>query len=250
LDVPVTDSSSGPRPFGAPAKHSGPIYANPGSKIYPVIVAVFCCLLLLSNVAASKGIQFGWIITDGGFVLFPLTYVIGDVMAEVYGLKAARNAILLGFTMALLASATFYLVSISPPIPGTEDRSDQFSQILGPIWQILLASVCGYLIGQFLNAYVVVKIKAVTKEKHLWARLIGSTVVGEFADTLIFCSIAASVIGLSTFGQFINYVVVGYVYKCLLEVVLMPITYPVIRWVKKREPTYRPALAIDAAVTS
>lgn len=224
-----------------PARQPGPVYANPGSKIYPVVVSVFCCLLLLSNIAATKGIKFGWIITDGGFILFPLTYVIGDVLAEVYGLKAARRAISLGFAMALLASATFYLVAKSPPLPGSEAAAANFSSVLGPVPRIFLASVCGYLVGQFLNAYVVVKIKAITKEKHLWARLIGSTLVGEFADTLIFCSIAASVIGISTAGQFVNYVVVGYVYKCLLEVVLLPITYPVIRWVKQREPSYRAA---------
>ncbi len=141
------------------------------------------------------------------------------------------------------------MVKVSPP---TTDYRDQaaFAAVLGTVPRILLASVSGYLIGQFLNAYVVVKIKAITKEKHLWARLIGSTLVGEFADTLIFCSIAAGAIGITTTPDFVNYVVVGYVYKCLLEVVLMPITYPVIRWVKKREPSYRPALEVGTAVTA
>ena len=162
----------------------------------------------MSNIAATKGIKFGVIVTDGGFILFPLTYVLGDVMAEVYGLKAARNAILVGFAMALLASVTFYLVQISPP---TTDYTNQaaFEAVLGTVPRILLASVSGYLIGQFLNAYVVVRIKAVTKEKHMWARLIGSTLVGEFADTLIFCSIAAGAIGITTTPDFVNYVVVG-----------------------------------------
>jgi uncharacterized integral membrane protein (TIGR00697 family) len=246
LDERVTTSTPGPRPFGSAAQPTGPAYAQPGSKIFPVIVAVFCCILLISNIAATKGIKFGWIITDGGFVLFPLTYIIGDVMAEVYGLKAARRAILVGFAMALLASGTFYLVQISPPTTDYENQA-AFEAVLGTVPRILLASVSGYLVGQFLNAYVVVRIKAVTKEKHLWARLIGSTLVGEFADTLIFCSIAAGAIGITATKDFINYVVVGYVYKCLLEVVLMPITYPVIRWVKKHEPTYRPALSYAAA---
>ncbi len=245
----MRESTPGPRPFGAPQQQIGPVYAQPGSRIYPVIVAVFCCLLLISNIAATKGIKFGAIITDGGAFLFPLTYVIGDVMAEVYGLKAARQAILVGFAMALLASATFYFVEISPP---TTDYTNQaaFTAVLGTVPRILLASVSGYLIGQFLNAYVVVKIKAITKEKHLWARLVGSTVVGEFADTLIFCSIAAPAIGITTTPDFINYVVVGYVYKCLLEIVLMPITYPVIKWVKKREPTYRPAIAAGEVLSA
>lgn len=249
----MTASTPGPRPFGTAARQPSPLaspnFAHPGSRIYPVIVAVFCSLLLLSNIEATKGIKFGWIITDGGFILFPLTYIIGDVLAEVYGLKAARRAILVGFVMALLASITFYLVAKFPPLEGSEDFSKEFGNVLGPVPRILLASVCGYLVGQSLNAYVVVKIKAYTKEKYLWARLIGSTLVGEFADTLIFCSIAAAVIGITTAGQFINYVVVGYVYKCLLEVVLLPITYPVIRWVKRREPSYLSGLTIEKVLT-
>ena len=101
---------------------------------------------------------------------------------------------------------------------------------------IVLASVCGFLVGQLLNAYVLVRIKERTKEKALWLRLIGSTAVGEFADTLVFCTIAFY--GVITGAEFWNYVLVGYLYKTLLEVVLLPVTYPVIGWVKRREPTY------------
>ncbi len=217
----------------------GPAYATPGSAIYPVIVTVFSCLLVISNIAATKGIKFGPILTDGGAFLFPLTYVIGDVLSEVYGLKAARRAIVVGFAMSLLAAVTFYFVQISPGAPGYENQA-AFETIVGPVWQILLASVSGYLIGQFLNAYVLVKVKQYTRERFLWVRLIGSTLVGEFADTLVFCSIAASAIGIITTSDFVNYVIVGYVYKCLLEVVLLPVTYPVIRWVKRHEPSYGP----------
>jgi uncharacterized integral membrane protein (TIGR00697 family) len=100
----------------------------------------------------------------------------------------------------------------------------------------VLASICGYLVGQLLNAYVLVKIKERTQEKALWLRLIGSTVIGELADTVVFCTIAFY--GVITGGEFLNYVIVGYIYKTLLEVVLLPITYRVIAAVKKREPTY------------
>ena len=100
----------------------------------------------------------------------------------------------------------------------------------------MLASICGFLVGQLLNAYVLVRIKERTKEKYLWARLVGSTIVGEFADTLVFCTIAFY--GVITGAEFVNYVMFGYVYKTLLEIVLLPITYPVIRAIKRREPTY------------
>ena len=95
--------------------------------------------------------------------------------------------------------------------------------------------------GQLLNAYVLVKIKERTKEKYLWVRLLGSTVVGEFADTIVFCTIAFY--GVITGAEFVNYVVVGYIYKTLLEVVLLPVTYPTIRAIKRREPSYQLATA-------
>ena len=107
---------------------------------------------------------------------------------------------------------------------------------MGFVPRIVLASICGYLVGQLLNAYVLVKIKERTQEKALWLRLIGSTVIGELADTVVFCTIAFY--GIITGGEFINYVIVGYIYKTLLEVALLPITYRVIAAVKKREPTY------------
>lgn len=212
-------------------------FAATGSRFYPTIAALFVALLLVSNIAATKGIAFGPIITDGGAFLFPLTYVLGDVLAEVYGLKAANRVIVTGFVMTLIAAATFQLVMISPGAPGYESQA-AFEAVLGVVPRILVASVAGYLAGQLLNAFVLVRIKRRFGERHLWVRLIGSTVVGEFADTLIFCSIAAGAIGIVTGGDFVSYVVVGYLYKTLLEVILLPITYPVIRAVKKREPSY------------
>jgi uncharacterized integral membrane protein (TIGR00697 family) len=210
-------------------------FAMTGSSLYPVIVGVFVGVLLISNVGATKLISFGPIITDGGAFLFPLAYIIGDVLSEVYGLKAARKAIFVGFAMLVVAAVTFFLVQISPPADGYTNQ-DAFEAVLGFVPRIVAASIAGYLVGQLLNAYVLVAIKKRTHEKALWVRLIGSTVVGEFADTLVFCTIAFY--GVITGAEFWNYVLVGYVYKTLLEVVLLPITYPVIRWVKRREPTY------------
>jgi len=213
--------------------------------LYPFLMASFVGLLLISNVGAVKliqfgpinvkNLQFGPIYTDGGAFLFPLVYIVGDVLSEVYGFKAARKAIYTGFAMAVLASFTFYLVQKSP---AASDWTNQaaFESILGFVPQIVLASICGFLVGQLLNSYVLVKIKEKTKEKKLWLRLIGSTVVGEFADTLVFCTIAFY--GIITGWDFVNYVIVGYIYKTLLEVFLLPITYNVIRIVKKKEASY------------
>jgi uncharacterized integral membrane protein (TIGR00697 family) len=137
--------------------------------------------------------------------------------------------------MSILAAFTFYLVQISPPADAYEFQSS-FESVLGFVPRIVLASLAGYLVGQLLNAYVLVKIKQKTKERYLWARLIGSTAVGELADTIVFCTIAFY--GIITGAEFLNYVIIGYLYKTLLEVVLLPVTYPVIRAIKHREPTY------------
>ena len=200
-----------------------------------MISAVFVALLVISNVGAVKLIGAGPLILDGGAFLFPLVYITGDVLSEVYGFKAARKTIYIGFGMAILSALTFWLIQMSPSANGWENQG-AFEAILGFVPRIVLASVCGFLVGQLLNAYVLVKIKARTNEGSLWLRLIGSTVVGEFADTIVFCTIAFY--GIITGGDFLNYVIVGYFYKTLLEVLLLPITYRVIAYVKANEPTY------------
>ncbi|MEK9663607.1 MAG: queuosine precursor transporter [Candidatus Nanopelagicales bacterium] len=210
-------------------------FASTSRSLYPVIVGVFVGLLLISNIGAVKLIAFGPIITDGGAFLFPLVYIVGDILSEVYGFRAARKAIVTGFAMSVLAALTFWVVQISPVADGWENQ-EAFEAVLGFVPRIVLASIAGYLVGQLLNAWVLVKIKERTKEKALWLRLIGSTAVGELADTIVFCTIAFY--GVITGTEFLIYVAFGYAYKTLLEVVLLPVTYPVIGWVKRREPTY------------
>ena len=211
---------------------------------YDLVVALFVALLLISNVAATKLIAFGptWspfglpvlpIITDGGALLFPLTYVLGDVLAEVFGMRGARRAILLGFGVSLLASLTFLAVGAAPAAPGYENQ-EAFVAVLGFVPRIVVASLAGYLVGQFLNAWVLVKLKQWREGKGMWKRLLGSTVVGEAADTTIFCLIAFG--GQIDGGTMLNYIVVGYLFKVGVEAVLLPVTYRVISLVRSREP--------------
>jgi uncharacterized integral membrane protein (TIGR00697 family) len=220
-------------------------YARGGRGNYDLVVAAFCGLLLISNVGATKAIAFGLpvtlpvlgdhIITDGGAFLFPLTYVLGDVLAEVYGMRRARRAIIMGFVLAALASVTFLVVSVTPPAPDWPNQQ-AWSAVLGFVPRIVFASLCGYLAGQFLNAYVLVRIKERTREKSLWARLVGSTVVGELADTALFCTIAFA--GILSPRDLLGYTIVGYFYKVLVEVVCLPVTYAVIGAIKRHEPGY------------
>ena len=195
--------------------------------------------MIISNVTATKGVAFGPIITDGGFIVFPLTYVIGDVLSEVYGFKAARRAIFLGFSMNILAALAFW-VTIYLPAADFYQNQAAFENVVHAYTQLIVAGLAGFIVGQTINAWTVVAIKERTKEKHLWARLVGSTFAGQLGDTLVFCAIAASAIGINTFHDFAVYTALGWFYKTAVEVVMLPITYRVIAYIKRHEPTYEP----------
>jgi uncharacterized integral membrane protein (TIGR00697 family) len=250
VTAPTPTGRTGPASI---ATTTGPRYVRHPTGIYTIVVALFCGLLLISNIAATKLITvvdglpvIQGIFTDGGAFLFPLTYILGDVLAEVYGLRQARRAIWLGFFLAALASVTFLVVGMAPPGPGYENQ-DAFLAVLGFVPRIVAASLAGYLVGQFLNAYVVVAIKRRTGERRLWTRLVGSTVVGEFADTALFCFIAFAGV-FPTWTELISYTITGYLYKVAVEVIFLPVTYAVIRAIKKREPDYAASPAPNAPV--
>lgn len=238
---PVTDASTVP---ASPAE-------RPPRGLADLVVAAFVGLLLIANVAATKLIELGPVvsvgtvqilplITDGGALLFPLTYILGDVLAEVYGLRQARRAIVLGFAMAALMSVTFLIVGAAPPASDWA-LQDAWTAVLGFVPRIVVASLLAYLLGQLLNAWVLVRIKRRTGENRLWVRLLTSTVAGEFVDTLVFCTIAFGPLGAWMGGgsiplpALVNYIVVGFVYKVGVEAVLLPLTYRVIAAVKRRE---------------
>ncbi|GAB84366.1 queuosine precursor transporter [Gordonia rubripertincta] len=245
-----------PQPVDAAAPRAA--FASIGSRYFPLLVALFVGVMLISNVTGTKGVVLfdDWLnldlgpihmqglVTDGAFFLFPLAYVLGDVISEVYGFRAMRRTILAGFAVLILASLCFWL-TIHLPAADFYEGQEAFETVAGVVPQFLLAGLAGYVVGEFLNSFVLVKMKERAGERHLWARLLGSTVVGEFADTLVFCSIAATALGISTWGDFVNYTIVGFVWKTLVEIVIMPVTYFVVGWLKRAEPTYQEAL--DAA---
>ncbi|WP_372494384.1 MULTISPECIES: queuosine precursor transporter [Nocardia] len=232
------------------AEHAA--FARAAGGPFTLIVTLFTATLMISNICATKGVQFFRgeqlslgpidilpITTDAAFFLFPLAYVIGDVLSEVYGFRAARRTIYYGFGMLALMVVCFW-IAIELPAAEFYPNQDAFRTVVGTTPQLVAAGLAGYVIGQFLNSMTLVLIKERTKEKHLWARLLGSTVAGEFGDTLVFCSIAATAIGIDTWGAFVNYVIVGFVWKTLVEVFVLPISYRVIGYLKKRETSYAP----------
>lgn len=213
---------------------SGSSYIPVQKSAYPVLLALFTTIFVLSNIVSTKGVQVGPLVTDGAFFLFPAAYVIGDVISECYGFRAAQRAVWTGFLAMIIAVSTFYVAILLPAASFYEGQA-AFAATLGLVPQIVVASLSGYAAGQLLNAWLLTLMKDRLGERGLWKRLLGSTVVGEFGDTLIFCLIAAPVIGISTVGDTANYVVVGFVWKTLVEVAVMPITYLVIRRIKAHE---------------
>jgi uncharacterized integral membrane protein (TIGR00697 family) len=203
---------------------------NKKVNCYLVLSTLFVGVLLISNIAAVKLISIGPFVLDGGAYLFPFSYILCDIISEIYGFKKAKTSIILGFCLAALASFCFLAVQITPAAPNWEGQ-EAFVSILGFVPRIVLASLSAYFIGEMLNAFVLVKIKSKTGEKLLWVRLLGSTIIGEAADTLVFCTVAFY--GVITGDEFLNYILTGYIYKCLLEVALLPITYKAIAALKK-----------------
>jgi uncharacterized integral membrane protein (TIGR00697 family) len=212
-------------------------FAPTGTGIYAAATALMAVVLLLSNIGASKGVTFGWIVTDGGFFLFPVAYIVGDVVSEVYGWKASRRAIIFTFSMSVFASVCYWIIIWLPSAPWY-DGQEALERTLGPVPLIVLASLCGFLVGQLSNAWAMVRMKRSTGERLLFGRIAISTLVGEFLDTLVFCSIAAGVIGISTALTFINYVAVGFLFKSAVEIVLSPVTIWTMNLVKRHEPEY------------
>src|SRR3989339_2267294 len=162
------------------------------SKIFKhldTITALFVAVLLISNVASSKIVQFGPFEFDGGTILFPLSYIFGDILTEVYGYKRVRKVIWMGFFMNIFMAFCLMAVSAFPASPQWENQA-AFEAILGWTPRIVLASVVAYLVGEFLNSYVLAKVKVFMKGRFLFIRTISSTIVGEAFDTCIFVMIA------------------------------------------------------------
>lgn len=214
---------------------------NSPHGVYDLLALTFVGILLIANVAATKLFQVNFgsfhLVFDGGALLFPITYVIGDAVAEVYGFFRARRMILAALAISAMAALTFYVVQLLPPA-NDYNHQDAFEAVLGFVPRIVVASLLAFMVGQLLNAYVLVAIKKRWGQKRLWVRLLGSSVVGEAADTLVFCTIAFY--GVLTGSEFWNYLLVGYFFKLATEIVFLPATYPLVRWAKRKETSPPP----------
>ena len=216
-------------------------------RYYDLIMAVFVTVLLVSNIASSAKI-IDWGVSsqvvhlplafDGGTLLFPISYIFGDVLTEVYGYARGRRVIWMGFAMAALMGVTLWLVGRMPGELAWETMAGQsaYDAILGGVSQggIIVASLVAYFAGEFSNSYVLARMKVLTRGRLLWTRTIGSTLVGEGVDTVLFVVIA-SVFGVFPWSIAISIIVANYIFKVGIEALLTPATYAVVRALKRAE---------------
>lgn len=198
------------------------------TDLYAILVGIFCAGLIISNIIASKTFEFFWIILPCGVIIFPLIYIVNDVLAECYGFKKARRAIYLGFFMNLIA-VICYNVTMFLPAPAYFTGDGAFHTVLGSTLRLLVASFAAYLIGSLINAKLMVYLKG-KYENKLFFRCISSTFAGEGMDALIFITIGF--LGTMPVSALLTMIVAQALFKTAYEVVVYPLTRHVIHNVK------------------
>lgn len=202
------------------------------SSWFVVIAAVFVTCLITANIIAVKFILFLGFLVPAGIIVFPLSYLFGDILTEVYGYAAARRVIWLGFACNLLAVIAIYIGGIAPAAPFWQNQA-AYNIILGSTPRLLLASFVAYLVGEFTNSFVLAKLKIATRGRWLWTRTIGSTLVGEGIDTVIFISVAF--LGVIPTASLAQAILTQWVFKVAYEVVATPLTYLIVGFLKRKE---------------
>jgi uncharacterized integral membrane protein (TIGR00697 family) len=225
-------------------------------RYFDFVMAAFVAILLLSNlIGAAKQAQvvfplFGPVNFGAGVLFFPISYIIGDVLTEVYGYANARRCVWMGFFALLFMAFMSYVVVAMPPAPGWALASGDhvilgqvvqapnqaaYESVFGSTWRIVLASLIAFWSGEFVNSFVLSKMKILTQGKHLWSRTIGSTVFGEAVDSALFYPIAFLGQPGWTTKTVVTLAITQWIIKTTWEVVLTPVTYAVVGWLKSRE---------------
>ena len=218
---------------------------NRSYRFFDIILGLFVAVLLISNIASSaKIIDLGFSVFhvpmafDAGTLLFPISYVFGDILTEVYGYQRSRRVIWTGFFSLAVASLVFWAVSALPGESTWQGYAgdNAYQSILGGMSTggIVFASLAGFWLGEFSNSFILAKMKILTDGKWLWTRTVGSTLVGELVDTVIFVAVA-SAFGVFPWSLFVTLSLTNYLFKVGIEVLMTPITYVVVRGLKKAE---------------
>jgi len=207
------------------------------SRLLIPIAVIFAGVLIVSNIVAIKMVNFdglipfGAVYFPGAIVIFPISYIFGDILAEVYGFRIARMTIWSAFLANVIVVFSIIIVMEMPSAPFWDDQ-DAYEAILGPVWRIVLGSFLAFIAGEFANTYVLVRMKKITKGRFLWSRTITSTIVGQGLDTAIFTTVAF--VGSAAFqGGILIWQV--WIAKVIYEVIGTPFTYMVVNFLKKHE---------------
>ena len=214
-------------------------------RYYDLIMAVFVMVLVVSNIASSaKIVDWGFSIFgvrmafDAGTILFPVSYIFGDILTEVYGYENSRRVIWAGFACLALSAVIFGVIGLLPGEAQWQKYAGDaaYLAILGGMSRggIVLASLAGYWSGEFTNSFILAKMKILTRGRWLWTRTIGSTVVGELVDTIIFVTIA-SLCKVFPWSLFLTLTMTNYLFKCGVEALMTPVTYVAVAALKKTE---------------
>lgn len=203
-------------------------------RYFDIIMAFFVAVLLISNIASTKILVFWKFTFDGGTLLFPLSYIFGDILTEVYGYRRTRRVIWTGFIAALVMSLVLWIVQVLPPAPDWPNQQ-AYESVIGFMPRIVLASLLAYFAGEFTNSYILSRLKVKMEGKRLWVRTIGSTLIGEGFDTTIFCLVAFY--GVLPGCLLLTVIVSNYIFKCAVEILFTPLTYKIVGFLKKREKT-------------
>ena len=197
---------------------------------FTTLVTFYCVILIISNIASTKMTQFAGLTLDAGTILFPLSYIFGDVFAEVYGWKVSRKVILLWFACIVLNALILYIVQVLP-VASFWKNQISYETILGLVPRITLGSIFGYLAGTFSNAWTLLAIRRITGQKWLWMRTIGSTVVGQTFDSTVFCLMAF--LGTMWHADLFALALSNIVFKVAIEALFTPVTYKIVKYMKQ-----------------
>jgi queuosine precursor transporter len=202
-------------------------------KYYDLVMALFVTILLCSNVIGAAKVCTVWGFTFGaGVLFFPISYIFNDVLTEVYGYARARKVVWAGFGAIIFASFMSWVIVALPPAAGWNDQR-AYETVFGQTPRIVFASLTAFFVGEFANSYVLAKMKIMTSGRHLWSRTIGSTIVGEGVDSLVFYPLAF--IGVWERKLVITVMISNYIVKVLWEAVVTPVTYQVVAFLKRSE---------------
>ncbi len=202
-------------------------------RYYDFVMAAFVCVLLCSNlIGAPKVAHIGGFSFGAGVLFFPISYIFGDVLTEVYGYARSRRVVWAGFVALIFASFMSWFVLALPPAPGWEGQA-AYETVLGSTWRIVMGSLIAFFAGEFCNSFVLAKMKILTNGRWLWTRTVGSTIVGEAVDTLIFYPIAF-------YHNWSNELLLtvmlnNYLLKSGWEVLVTPVTYKIVNFLKRAE---------------